>query len=225
MILRIKRTKLDDRQLPYYTKGEEIFNMVSHIVGGALGIVALILCIIFSKDGYALFSAIVYGVSMILLYTMSSIYHGLSPKLKAKKVFQIMDHCSIFVLIAGTYTPVLLCSIRKYDAFWAWLLFALVWIATVIGISLNAIDIESNKKFSMVCYIVMGWCIVFKINLLPEALPMAGIWLLVLGGLAYTIGVVFYILQHKIRYMHSIWHLWILVGSILHFLCIILYVI
>lgn len=225
MILHIKRTKLDDRVLPYYTKGEEIFNMVTHIVGGALGIVALILCIIFSKDGFALFSGIVYGVSMILLYTMSAIYHGLSPKLKAKKVFQIMDHCSIFILIAGTYTPVLLCSIREYDSFWAWVLFALVWAATILGITLNAIDIENYKKFSMICYIVMGWCIVFKINLLPHVMEAAGIWLLVLGGLAYTIGVIFYILQNKIRYMHSIWHLWILVGSLLHFLCIILYVI
>lgn len=224
MILHIKRTKLDDRKLPYYTKGEEIFNMVSHIVGGALGVVALVLCIIFSKDGYALFSSIVYGVSMILLYTMSSIYHGLSPKLKAKKVFQIMDHCSIFVLIAGTYTPVLLCSIRPYDSFWAWTLFGLVWAATILGITLNAIDIESNKKFSMICYVVMGWCIIFKINLLPQVMETTGILLLVLGGLAYTIGIIFYVLQHKIRYMHSIWHLWILVGSVLHFLCILLYV-
>lgn len=225
MILRIKRTKLDDRVLPKYTKGEEIFNMVTHIVGGALGIVALVLCIIFCDDGYGLFSGIVYGISMILLYTMSAIYHGLSPKLKAKKVFQIMDHCSIFVLIAGTYTPVLLCSVRKVDAFWAWLLFAIVWIATVIGITLNSIDIESNKTFSMICYLVMGWCIIFKINLLPKVIPASAIWLLVLGGLAYTIGVVFYVLQNKIRYMHSIWHLWILVGSTLHFLCILLYVI
>ena len=225
MILNIKRTKLDDRVLPVYTKGEEIFNMVSHIVGGVSGIVALVLCIIFAKDGYALFSGIVYGVSMILLYTMSAIYHGLSPRLKAKKVFQIMDHCSIFILIAGTYTPILLCSIRQHDPFWAWILFGVIWLFTIIGITLNAIDIESHKKFSMICYLVMGWCIVFKINLLPEALPAMGIWLLVLGGLAYTIGVIFYVLQNKIKYMHSIWHLWILVGSTLHFLCIILYVI
>ena len=107
-----------------------------------MGIVALVLCIIFCHDGYGLFSGIVYGISMILLYTMSAIYHGLSPKLKAKKVFQIMDHCSIFVLIAGTYTPVLLCSIRQVDAKWAWILFAVVWIMTVIGITLNAIDIK-----------------------------------------------------------------------------------
>lgn len=111
-VIDMKRTKLDDRLLPDYTRGEEIFNMVTHIVGAVFGIVALVLCIIFSclhHNGYGLASGIVYGVSMILLYTMSSIYHGLSPNLKAKKVFQIMDHCSIFVLIAGTYTPVLLC--------------------------------------------------------------------------------------------------------------------
>ena len=220
----MKRTKLDDRVLPVYTKGEEIFNMVTHIVGGAMGIAALVLCILFCHYGYVLFSVIVYGISMILLYTMSAIYHGLSPKLKAKKVFQIMDHCSIFVLIAGTYTPVLLCSIREVDAKWAWILFAVIWIMTVIGITLNAIDIKKYQTFSMICYLVMGWCIIFKINLLPQAVGMNGIWLLVSGGLAYTIGVIFYVLQNKIKYMHSIWHLWILVGSILHFLCIILYV-
>lgn len=221
----MKRTKLADRVLPDYTRGEEIFNMVSHIVGGVLGIVVLVLCIIFADDGYDLFSGIVYGISMILLYTMSAIYHGLSPRLKAKKVFQIMDHCSIFLLIAGTYTPVLLCSIRKVDSMWAWILFVVIWLMTVIGITLNAIDIKQYQKFSMICYLVMGWCIVFKINLLPIALSFNGIALLVAGGLAYTIGVIFYILQDKIRYMHSIWHLWILVGSLLHFLCIILYVI
>ena len=172
-----------------------------------MGIVALVLCIIFCHDGYGLFSGIVYGISMILLYTMSAIYHGLSPKLKAKKVFQIMDHCSIFVLIAGTYTPVLLCSIRQVDAKWAWILFAVVWIMTVIGITLNAIDIKKYQTFSMICYLVMGWCIIFKINLLPQAIGMNGIWLLVSGGLAYTIGVIFYVLQNKIKYMLSLIHI------------------
>ncbi len=224
----MKRTKLADRVLPEYTKGEEVFNMVTHIVGGALGIAALVLCIVSSvkhHNGYGLFSGIIYGISMILLYTMSSIYHGLSPKLKAKKVFQIMDHCSIFVLIAGTYTPILLCSIRPIDPFWGWLLFAVVWIVTALGITLNAIDIKRYKTFSMVCYLALGWCIIFKINLLPPSIGYQGIVYLVAGGLAYTIGTIFYGLQKKHRYMHSIWHLWILVGTVLHFLCIILYVI
>ena len=154
---------------------------------------------------------------------MSSIYHGLSPNLKAKKVFQIMDHCSIFVLIAGTYTPVLLCSVRQADPFWAWVLFGIVWAVTILGIALNAYDINKFAKFSMACYLILGWCIVFKFNLLPETVGMNGIYLLVAGGVAYTIGTIFYGLQEKIHYMHCIWHLWILLGSVLHFLCIILY--
>lgn len=224
----MNRTRLEDRVLPNYTRGEEIFNMVTHIVGGAFGIAVLVLCIVFAAidgNGYGIASGIIYGVSMILLYTMSSIYHGLSPNTKSKKVFQIMDHCSIFVLIAGTYTPVLLCSIREVDPFWAWTIFAIIWLATIIGIVLNAIDIESNQRLSMICYLAMGWCIVFKFNLLPAAVGYQGIMLLVAGGLAYTIGTVFYKLEDKHRYMHSIWHLWILLGSALHFLCIILYVI
>lgn len=134
---------------------------------------------------------------MILLYTMSSIYHGLSPNLKAKKVFQIMDHCSIFVLIAGTYTPVLLCSVRQADPFWAWVLFGIVWAVTILGITLNAYDINKFAKFSMACYLVLGWCIVFKFNLLPGTIGMNGIYLLVAGGVAYTIGTIFYGLQEK----------------------------
>ncbi len=115
----MQRTKLKDRILPTYTKGEEIFNMTSHIVGAVLGIVALILCIVFAAingNGYGVVSGTIYGITMIILYTMSSIYHGLSPKIKSKKVFQILDHCSIFLLIAGSYTPFALCSIREADS-------------------------------------------------------------------------------------------------------------
>ena len=221
------RTKLKDRILPDYTKGEEIFNMTSHIVGGSFGIVALVLCIVFAAihhNGYGVVSSSIYGVMMIILYTMSSIYHGLKPERKAKKVFQILDHCSIFLLIAGSYTPFCLVTFREYNAVLGWTIFGIIWAIAILGITLNAVDIKKYKVFSMICYLVMGWCIIFKINLLPQAIGMNGIWLLVSGGLAYTIGVIFYVLQNKIKYMHSIWHLWILVGSILHFLCIILYV-
>ena len=223
------RTKLSDRELPHYTKGEEIFNMVTHIIGGALGVAALVLCIVFSAmhhNGYALASSIVYGISMILLYTMSSLYHGLSPRFdKAKKIFQIMDHCTIFILIAGTYTPILLCSIRPVSPIWAWTLFGIVWGVCIVGIILNAIDISSFSKLSMFLYLTLGWCIIFKFNLLPGTVGMKGVLLLVGGGIAYTIGTIFYKLEDKYRYMHSIWHICILVGSILHFLCIFLYVI
>ena len=223
----MKRTKLRDRILPKYTKGEEIFNMTSHIVGGALGIVALVLCVVFAAvhgNGYGVVSGAIYGITMVILYTMSSIYHGLNPKRKAKKVFQVLDHCSIYLLIAGSYTPFALCTLREYSSALGWTIFGVIWFVAILGIILNSIDIKKFRVFSMICYLVMGWCIVFKINLLPELLGTAGFVLLLLGGLAYTIGAILYGLGKKHKYMHSVFHLFILLGSLLQFFTILLYV-
>lgn len=223
----MKRTKLRDRILPKYTKGEEIFNMTSHIVGGALGIVALVLCVVFAAvhgNGYGVVSGAIYGVTMIILYTMSSIYHGLNPKRKAKKVFQVLDHCSIYLLIAGSYTPFALCTLREYNTALGWTIFGVIWFVAILGIILNSIDIKKFRVFSMICYLVMGWCIVFRINLLPELLGTAGFVLLLLGGLSYTLGAILYGLGKKHKYMHSVFHLFILLGSLLHFFTILLYV-
>lgn len=223
----MQRTKLKDRILPSYTKGEEIFNMTSHIVGAVLGIVATVLCIVFAvvnENGYGVISGAIYGVTMIILYTMSSIYHGLSPKIKSKKVFQVLDHCSIFLLIAGSYTPFALCTIREYDILSGWFIFGVIWILAIIGIVLNSIDIKKFRVFSMICYLLMGWCIILKGNLLPELLTQNGFILLLAGGVAYTIGAIVYGLGKKYKYAHSIFHLFILLGSFLHFLCILLYV-
>ena len=222
------RTKLKDRILPDYTKGEEIFNMTSHIVGGSFGIVALVLCIVFAAihhNGYAVVSSAIYGVMMIILYTMSSIYHGLKPQRKAKKVFQVLDHFSIFLLIAGSYTPFCLVTFREYDAVLGWTIFGIIWAIAILGITLNAIDIKKYKVFSMICYLGMGWCIIFTAKLLPKLLGIPGLVLLVSGGIAYTVGAILYGLGRKKRYMHSIFHLFILLGSILQFFCILLYVI
>lgn len=223
----MERIKLRDRILPKYTKGEEIFNMTSHIVGAVLGIVATVLCIVFAAirgNVYGIISGAIYGVTMIILYTMSSIYHGLSPKRYSKKVFQVLDHCSIFLLIAGSYTPFALCTIREYDLTSGWIIFGVIWAFAILGIVLNSIDIKKFKVFSMICYLVMGWCIVFKITLLPELLGTVGFVLLLLGGIAYTIGAILYGLGKKHKYMHSIFHLFILLGSLLQFFCILLYV-
>ena len=223
----MKRIKLKDRELPTYTKGEEIFNMTSHIVGGALGIVAIVLCIIFAAvhgNGYGVVSGAIYGGTMILLYTMSSIYHGLKPERKAKKVFQVLDHCSIFLLIAGSYTPFALVSIRENDAVAGWVIFAVIWALAIIGIVLNSIDLKRYKVFSMICYLAMGWCIIVKASLLPQILGTTGLILLVSGGIVYTVGAIFYGLGKKRKYMHSIFHLFILLGSLLQFFCILLYV-
>ena len=223
----MKRTKLRDRILPNYTMGEEIFNMTSHIVGGVLGIVALVLCVVFAAvhgNGYGVVSGAIYGVTMVILYTMSSIYHGLNPKRKAKKVFQVLDHCSIYLLIAGSYTPFALCTLREYSTALGWTIFGVIWFVAILGIILNSIDIKKFRVFSMICYLVMGWCIVYKINLLPELLGTAGFVLLLLGGLAYTIGAILYGLGKKHKYMHSVFHLFILLGSLLQFFTILLYV-
>ena len=224
----MNRTKLVDRVLPTYTKGEEIFNMTSHIVGGALGIVAIVLLSVFGAihhNPYGIVGGIIFGISMLLLYTMSSIYHGLSPKLKAKKVFQVLDHCAIFLLIAGSYTPFCLCTLREYDPKTGWIIFGIIWATAIIGIIFNSIDLKKYKVFSMVCYLLMGWCIIIKASLLPELLTLTGFILLVSGGIVYTIGAVLYGLGKKKKYIHSIFHIFIFIGSLLHFLCILLYVI
>ena len=221
------RTKLADRILPTYTKGEEIFNMSSHIVGGVLGIVATVLCIIFAaihRNVYGIISGAIYGTTMILLYTMSSIYHGLKPERKAKKVMQILDHCSIFLLIAGSYTPFCLCTLREYNTAIGWTMFGIIWGFAILGIVLNSIDLKKYKIFSMICYLVMGWCIIVKVNVLPQLLGMTGFWLLISGGIVYTIGAILYGVGKKHKYIHSVFHLCILIANLLQFLCILLYV-
>ena len=221
----MKRTKLADRQLPAYSKGEEIFNMVSHIVGGALGIAALVLCIIFAAKNHgalAVISAIIYGVTLIDLYAMSSIYHGLKPG-TGKKVMQVMDHCTIYFLIAGSYTPVLLVPMRAVHPVLAWSLFGFVWACAIFACVLTAIDLKKYNVFSMVCYLAMGWVIILFVKQTYEAVGMGGIVLLVAGGVAYTVGSVLYGIGGKVKWMHSIFHLFILLGSILHFFAILLY--
>ena len=219
------RIPLKERPLPDYTKGEEIFNMVSHIVGGAVGIAALVLCIIVSaihRNGYGLAGSIVYGISMITLYTMSSVYHGLRPG-TAKRVMQVLDHCTIYLLIAGTYTPILLSAMRPIDPVASWVLLGIVWGLSAIAITLTAIDLKKYSVFSMICYIGMGWCIIFKVPLLIQAVTWGGFWLILLGGVCYTIGAVLYGMGGKRRYMHSVFHLFVVAGSVLHLLAILIY--
>ncbi len=224
----MKRQKLSERKLPDYTKGEEIFNMVSHIVGGAVGITALTLCVIFAalhKNAYGVVGSAIYGASMIILYAMSSIYHGLRPELMAKKVFQVIDHCSIFLLIAGTYTPITLSALRPDNPVLGWTIFGIIWGIAALGITFNSIDIKAYKTFSAICYLIMGWCIVFAWKPTVAALGMGGISLLLWGGISYTVGALFYYFFKKKRYMHSVFHIFVVFGSILHMLTILFYVV
>ena len=155
---------------------------------------------------------------------MSSIYHGLKPNGKAKRVFQILDHCSIFLLIAGSYTPFCLCTLREYNTALGWTIFGIIWGFAILGITLNAIDLKSFKTFSMICYLVMGWCIIFRASLLPTLLTVNGFVLLLLGGIFYTIGAVLYGLGKKKKWMHSVFHVCCVIASLLQFFCILFYV-
>ena len=220
------RIKLKDRLLPTYTHGEEVFHTVSHIVGGGIGVVALVACVLVSalkRDTYGVVASAIYGASLIALYTMSSIYHGLHHP-TAKKVFQVLDHCTIYFLIAGTYAPILLCAIRPVSPGWAWTLFGLVWGLAALATTLTAIDLKKFAVFSMCCYIGMGWCVVLAAKVTIQAIAVPGLLLLLGGGIAYTVGAVLYGLGRKRRWMHALFHLFVVLGSVLQLLCILFYV-
>ena len=221
------RTKLKDRIMPSYTKAEEIMNMVTHIVGGGLGVIALALCVVFSalhRNAWGVVGSAIYGASLILLYTSSSIYHGLRPGM-GKRVMQVIDHCTIYFLIGGTYTPILLSSIRTVSPVWAWVLFGIVWGLAALAVTLTAIDLKKYEILSMSCYIGMGWSVVIAFKTAIQAMTLEGMLWCLAGGIAYTIGAVLYGVGKKKRFMHSVFHIFVVLGSILQFICIFFYVI
>lgn len=218
---KIKKTKVE---LVKYTKSEELMNSITHGIGSVFAIVAMILLLISSFadfSGLRLFSSIVYGLSMIMMFTMSSVYHGLSPKLSAKLVFRVIDHCDIYIFIAGTYTPYCLLAIGGNVGY---TIFAIIWILAIIGVLMNAIDLEKYKLPSLIMYLFMGWLIVFSYGTLKESLETAGVDLLLAGGIAYSMGAFFYVIGSKRKYMHSVFHVFVLAGAVLHFISVYLYV-
>lgn len=205
-----------------YSLGEEIANAVTHGVGAALSIAALVALIFVAAmwgNGWHLASAIVYGVTMFLLYMASTLYHAITHP-GARRVFKVIDHASIYLLIAGTYTPFTLVTIRDQGG---WLLFAVVWALAAAGISLEAFWVNRPKWVSALVYLGMGWLAIFAIKPIAENLAPGGVWLLIGGGIAYSLGTIFYVLK-KVKWMHPVWHLWVLAGSLLHFLSVMLYV-
>lgn len=213
----------ENRDLRPYTLGEEIANSVSHGVGTGLSVAALVLLVTFaalSRDPHRMASAIVYGVALLLAYTASTLYHGL-PHPRAKHLFKILDHCGIYLLIAGTYTPFCLVTLRAEGG---WTLFGVVWGLAVAGIATEAFWTYRPRWLSALIYLGMGWMVVFSLAPLVAHLRPAGLWLLVAGGLAYTVGTVFYVLK-RVKYMHAVWHLWVLAGSVCQFLSVLLFVV
>lgn len=221
----VKEYKIDNNklskkiELPKYKLSEELINAISHGVGAALSLVAFILCLIKSSSGLALFSVFFYGISSFILYLMSCLYHSLKPN-NAKRVFRIIDHCSIYLLIAGTYTPLVLLVLPSVVG---WTIFFVVWSLAIIGIVLNAIDLKKFKIISMILYLAMGWCIIFSFNTLWNSMPHSGIFLLLLGGIIYTLGAIMYGIGKKKKYMHSIFHIFCILASVCFFLAIYIY--
>ncbi len=203
-----------------YSLGEEIFNSVTHGVGSLLSIagtaVLTVMAALYS-DAWGIVSSAVYGASLIILYTMSTLYHAITNP-RAKAFFRIMDHNTIFFLIAGTYTPITLVALRGALG---WVLFGVVWGAAALGIVLNSIDLERFKKPSVVCYIAMGWVIIFAVKPMIDGVAPLALWFLLIGGLFYTVGVIFYAIKSK-KYFHSVWHIFTVAGSVFHYFSILL---
>ena len=208
--------------LPKYTLAEELTNSISHGIGACLSVAALVLCIVqAATKGTAagVVGASIYGSTLIILYCMSTLDHAITNE-KARCVFRVLDHTSIYLLIAGTYTPVTLVTLKGALG---WVLFGIVWGVAALGITLNSISIEKFKKFSMISYIIMGWCIVIGAKDIIEKMPKGGLVFMLLGGIMYTVGIIFFALK-KYKFMHSVWHFFVLAGSILQFFAIYFYV-
>ncbi len=203
-----------------YRLGEEIANCVTHGAGAVLSVVALTLLVVFAVrygDGRHLAAAIVFGSALVLLYTASTLYHSF-PWPRVKHVFKILDHAGIYLLIAGTYTPFTLITLGGTRGWW---LFGIVWALAIAGIALEAAWAYRPKWLSALVYLGMGWLAILFIRPLAETLPPYGLWLLLAGGIAYTVGTVFYVLK-RVPYMHAVWHLFVLGGSACHVLAVML---
>jgi hemolysin III len=201
----------------------ERFNSISHLVGTVFALVALIILIVQTSrqgDPWKIVSCTIYGTTLLILYTSSTLYHSFQGR--TKKLFRSLDHLSIYLLIAGSYTPLTLVTLRGG---WGWTLFGLVWGLALAGILLESFSKKRKNLLTMLIYVSMGWLVLIAVKPLVQTLPSAGLFWLVLGGLFYTVGIVFYVFDKKVRHFHGIWHLFVLAGSLCHFITIFFYVI
>ena len=219
---------INEVNIPKYSLAEELLNAISHGLGAVFGIVALVLMLLKTCPGgdpFAIASSIIYGLSLIILFTISCFYHSLA-KNNGKIVLRILDHDMIYILISGTYTPYMLVALRQYNV-WnlgtgtvAYLMFALVYVFCIVGAVFNSINIKKYAKLSMACYIVSGWIVVSALPVLWNIITPWGVLLLLFGGIVYTIGAVLYGIGHKKKYFHSLFHLFVLIGAVLMFISV-----
>ena len=202
--------------------GEKL-NTFTHLLGSALaisGLSILVTVAVLQGDPWKVFSFSIYGITLVLLYSLSTIYHGVqNPRIKA--ILQKLDHNAIYLLIAGSYTPITLVTLRGP---WGWTLFGLIWSLALVGVVQELLLGHRTRRPSLVLYVLMGWLVVIAIQPLARAMPTAGLLWLLAGGLVYSLGIYFYIHGERVRHFHGVWHLFVLGGSVCHFLCILLYV-
>lgn len=219
----MQRTKLSERQLPSYSIGEEIFNSVSHIAGAIFGIFVLVFCVDKAALNYNpidMTGVLIYGICTIFMYTMSGVYHG-STVTVLKKVFQIIDHCGVFLMVAGTYTPVMLCGLYKTKPVMALIMLSIVWAVTIVGIVLNSIDLKKYHIFSLITHLVTGWSLLVVVYPLYKSIGLSNTLFIFGGGIVYTIGAALYAIGAKKKYFHCVFHIFVLAGSALQFVGII----
>lgn len=222
----MKLFNIKEIELPKYTKGEELLNTVTHVIGAMIAVVILVTGLITvsrHQKEYSLLSCWIYGLSMIILYVVSSVYHGLPPG-DDKRIMRIVDHCTIYLLIAGSYTPILLTGIRPAHPTLAWTLFAAEWGLGLLAACLTAMDLKRSSRLSMFCYIAMGWLVVFALKPTIEAITASGFAWLLAGGICYTLGAVLYKLGKRRRYFHAVFHVFTVFASVLQAVCILKYV-
>lgn len=201
----------------------ERFNGISHLLGAVAALVGMVLLVVFAAqqgDSWKVVSFAIYGATLFLLYLFSTLYHSLQG-IKTKAFFRRLDHYAIYLLIAGTYTPFTLVTMRGV---WGWSIFGVVWGLAVLGIVVDSLPNRGRRTLPVVIYLLMGWVVLVSLKPLLVSLPLAGFWWLLAGGLCYTGGVVFYALDKRITHGHGIWHLFVLAGSLCHYLSIFFYV-
>ena len=208
--------------VPKYSLGEELFNSISHGIGALLSIAALVLMTVKAKGALSETCVSLFGSTMIILYTISCIYHALSPNIEGKKVLRVIDHCNVYLLVLGTYIPVSLIGIGSSLG---WVFFSIVTVVTITGISLSSTGIDKYSVLEVICHLVSGWAALFAIPRLLQNIGFYGLLFLILGGVMYTIGSILYGLGSNKKYMHCLFHIFCLLGTFFHFWCIYRYII
>ena len=222
----MKRLRIRETELPAYTQDEERMNTLTHVIGALMAFGILLYGLKTAaahQKPMAIGSCWIYGLSMILLYTVSSVYHGL-PAGNAKRIMRVVDHCTIYLLIAGSYTPILLTAVRPSHPVLAWTVFAAEWGIGLLAAFFTALDMKKYSRLSMTCYILMGWLVVAALKPTIEAITWKGFAWLLAGGISYTVGAVLYKLGKKRRYFHAVFHVFVVLGSLLQAVCILKYV-